>query len=97
MATLEKLAVEREKLCRMDLNDPGILAQSRIVDELSGGETMNKVIYLRQEDKPMRSVLLPKPKRRWRWNWRRAARNLVVTAGLIAVWLMALTVATGGH
>lgn len=34
MATLEKLAVEREKLCRMDLNDPGILAQSRIVDEL---------------------------------------------------------------
>ncbi len=56
----------------------------------------SKVIYLRQEDKPVRSVLLPKPKRRWRWNWRRAARNLVVTAGLIAVWLMVLTVATGG-
>ena len=58
----------------------------------------SKVIYLRQEDKPMRSVLLPRaPRRKWRWNWRRAARNLVVTAGLIAVWLMALTVATGGH
>lgn len=42
MATLEKLAVEREKLCRMDLNDPGILAQSRIVDELSGGDNIGQ-------------------------------------------------------
>ncbi|MEG3071078.1 MAG: hypothetical protein HQP61_02400 [Peptococcaceae bacterium] len=57
-----------------------------------------KVIYLRREDKPVRSVLIPRPQPqcRWRWNWR---KGLVVTAGLVLVWIVAVLAfceATGG-
>lgn len=34
MTLSDKLHQEQKKLCGMDLNDPGILAQSQVVDEL---------------------------------------------------------------
>lgn len=59
---------------------------------MGGGKMNGKVVYLRQEDRPIRSVLIPQPRKRWHWNWRRATKNLLITAGLVVVWLMVLEV-----